>query len=181
MNFLENVKTRAKSQCKTIVLPESLEPRMLKATAQILAEGLAKIILIGDRTEIENMAAAENAKIAGAIIIDPINYPELNPLSEKLYELRKAKGMTLEAARKMLAENPVALGDMLVKEAIADGMVAGAVYSTADVLRPSLQILKTAPGVSIVSSFFVMVVPDCDFGNNGIFLFSDCALNQNPN
>ncbi|MCL2355697.1 MAG: phosphate acetyltransferase [Defluviitaleaceae bacterium] len=179
MNFLENVKKRAKAQVKTIVLPESYEPRTLNATAQILAEGLAKIILIGDPSEIKK--AAENADISGATIIDPKNYSESNSLAEKLYELRKSKGLTLEQAQTMLAENPVALGDMLVKEGFADGMVAGAVYSTADVLRPSLQILKTAPGVSAVSSFFVMVVPDCEYGNNGAFIFADCALIQNPN
>lgn len=181
MSFLEKVKRRAKSQLKTVVLPESLEPRTLQATQQILAEGIAKIILIGNKEEIKKTAQLNNANISGATIIEPANYAEIETLAEKLYELRKAKGMTLEDARKMLAESPIALGNMLVKEGIADGMVAGAVYSTADVLRPSLQILKTAPGVSMVSSFFVMVVPDCEFGNNGCFIFSDCGLIQNPN
>ena len=181
MNFLESVKQRAKSQIKTIVLPESAEPRMLQATHQILAEGLAKIILIGNKSELGKVASQENADISAAIIIDPADYSEFDLLAEKLFELRKAKGLTLEEARKALSENPITLGDMLVKEGIADGMVAGAVFSTADVLRPSLQILKTAPGVSIVSSFFVMVVPDCEFGNNGVFVFSDCGLVQNPN
>ncbi|MCL2224673.1 MAG: phosphate acetyltransferase [Defluviitaleaceae bacterium] len=181
MDFLEAVKQRAKSQLKTIVLPESMEPRMLKATHQILAEGLAKIILIGNKAELEKAAAAENATISGATIIDPADYAEMDSLAEKLYELRKAKGLTLEEAKKTLAENAITLSNMLVKEGIADGMVAGAITSTADVLRPSLQILKTAPGVSIVSSFFVMVVPDCEYGNNGVFIFSDCGLIQNPN
>jgi len=181
VNFLESVKQRAKSQIKTIVLPESAEPRMLQATHQILAEGLAKIILIGNKSELGKVASQENADISAAIIIDPADYSEFDLLAEKLFELRKAKGLTLEEARKALSENPITLGDMLVKEGIADGMVAGAVFSTADVLRPSLQILKTAPGVSIVSSFFVMVVPDCEFGNNGVFVFSDCGLVQNPN
>lgn len=181
MGFLESVKSRAKSQEKTIVLPESTDARILTAAAQVLAEGLAKIILVGDGTEVEKAAAAAGADVSGAIIVDPKNYSELSALADKLYELRKAKGMTLDEARRLLTENKVALGDMLVKEGIADGMVAGAVYSTADVLRPSLQILKTAPGVSIVSSFFVMVVPDCEFGDDGVFIFADCALNQNPN
>ncbi|MDR0272452.1 MAG: phosphate acetyltransferase [Clostridiales bacterium] len=170
MNFLENIKQRAKSAGKTIVLPESSEPRVLKAAEQILREGLAKIILIGSEVKLE-----------GAIIIDPKNYEDMDSLSEKLYELRKAKGMTPDEAKKMLTDNPVALGTMLVKVGIADGMVAGSVYSTADVLRPSLQILKTAPGISVVSSFFVMDVPDCEYGNNGVFVFSDCGLIQNPN
>ena len=181
MDFLEAIKARAKSQLKTVVLPESMEPRMLTATQQILAEDLAKIILIGSKAEIEKAAMDNNANISAATIIDPASYAELDSLAEKLYELRKAKGLTLEEARKTLVANPVALGNMLVKEGIADGMVAGTVYSTADVLRPSLQILKTAPDVSIVSSFFVMVVPDCELGNNGVFVFSDCGLIQNPN
>lgn len=181
MGFLENVKNRAKSQLKTIVLPESAEPRTLKAAAQILAEGLAKIILIGDTAKIEAAAKENAADISAATIIDPANYAQLEALAEKFYELRKAKGLTLEEARRTLKESCITLGDMLVKEGLADGMVAGAVNSTADVLRPSLQILKTAPGVSIVSSCMVMVVPDCEFGENGTFIFSDCGLIQNPN
>jgi len=181
MSFLQRVKERAKSQLKTIVLPESLEPRTLKATQQILAEGLAKVILIGDKAAIEAVAKEQNADISSASIVDPKAYGEFDSLTAKLYELRKAKGLSMEDAKKMLSENPLALGCMLVKESIADGMVAGAVYSTADVLRPSLQILKTAPGVSLVSSFFVMVVPNCEYGNEGVFVFSDCGLVQNPN
>jgi phosphate acetyltransferase len=180
MNFLENVKARAKTNIKTIILPESLEPRVLKATHQILAEGLAKIILIGNKDELEKAAAQHNVSISAATIIDPANYSEFDSLAAGLFELRKSKGLTLDEAKKMLLENPVALGDMLVKVDIADGMVAGALYSTADVLRPSLQILKTAPGVTLVSSFFIMDVPDCEYGNNGVFIFSDCGLIQNP-
>jgi len=181
MKFLEQVKIRAKSKIKTIVLPESLEVRTLKATEQILAEGLAKVILVGDKDKINKVAADCNADISGAEIIDPADYAQMNSMTDKLYELRKAKGLSREDAHKQLTENPLALGCMLVKEGIADGMVAGAVNSTADVLRPSLQILKTAPGVSFVSSFFVMVVPDCEYGNEGVFVFSDCGLMQNPN
>ncbi|MCL1863354.1 MAG: phosphate acetyltransferase [Defluviitaleaceae bacterium] len=181
MDFLQSVKNRAKSQLKTIVLPEATDPRTIKATQQILAEGLAKIILIGNKADIESAAKAENANISSATIIDPSTYAELDNLANILYELRKAKGLTQEEAKKQLTENGATLGVMLVHVGTADGMVAGAVYSTADVLRPSLQILKTAPGVSIVSSFFVMVVPDCEYGNDGVFIFSDCGLVQNPN
>ncbi|MCL2197914.1 MAG: phosphate acetyltransferase [Defluviitaleaceae bacterium] len=181
MDFLQSVKNRAKAQLKTIVLPESADPRTIKATHQILAEGLAKIILIGSKSEIESAAKAENADVSAATIIEPATYAELDSLANTLYELRKAKGLTLEEAKKQLLENGATLGVMLVHVGTADGMVAGAVYSTADVLRPSLQILKTAPGVSIVSSFFVMVVPDCEYGNDGTFIFSDCGLVQNPN
>jgi len=180
MRFLDKVKQRAKSQIKTIVLPEALDPRTLKATQQILAEGLAKVILVGNTTAIQAAAKENAADISGATIIDPAAYSEIGALTTKLYELRKAKGLTEEQAQQLLAENPLFLGCMLVKDGIADGMVAGAVYSTADVLRPAMQIIKTAPGVSLVSSFFVMVVPDCQYGNHGVFIFSDCGLVQNP-
>ena len=179
MAFLEQVKQRAKSQIKTIVLPESLEKRTLKATEQILKEGLCKLILIGDESTIKQEATNNGVNIDGVTIIDPKLQDD--SLATKLYELRKNKGLTQEDATKLIKENPLYLGCMLVKEGIADGMVAGAVYSTGEVLRPSLQILKTAPGVPLVSSFFVMVVPDCEYGNNGVFVFSDCGLNQNPN
>jgi len=180
MDFLQSVKQRAKAALKTIVLPESTEPRTLAATQQIIAEGLAKIILIGNAGEIEKAAASEGANISGAEIIDPANFDKMDTLAANLFELRKAKGLTLEEAKRALLENPLTLGVMLVKEGIAHGMVAGAVSSTADVLRPSLQILKTAPGVTVVSSFFVMVVPNCEYGNDGVFIFSDCGLVQNP-
>jgi len=180
MRFLDQVKQRAKSQIKTIVLPEALDPRTLKATQQILAEGLAKVILVGDTAAIQAAAKENAADISGATIIDPATYNEIGTLTTKLYELRKAKGLTEAQAKQLLAENPLFLGCMLVKDGIADGMVAGAVYSTADVLRPAMQIIKTAPGVSMVSSFFVMVVPNCEYGNNGVFIFSDCGLVQNP-
>ena len=179
MTFLEQVKQRAKSQLKTIVLPESLEERTLRATAQILKEGLCKVILVGEESAIKQEATAQGLNIEGATIVNPKLQDD--SLATKLYELRKTKGLTQEDATKLIKENPLYLGCMLVKEGIADGMVAGAVYSTADVLRPSLQILKTAPNVSLVSSFFVMVVPDCEYGSNGVFVFSDCGLNQNPN
>jgi len=182
MSFLDSVKQRAKSQIKTIVLPESLEPRNLQAAHQVLAEGIAKIVLIGDKAEIETQAKTQGLDVSGASFVTPS--PEcglLEDLSAKLADLRKSKGMTVPQARELLQTNPMYLGCMLVKEGIADGMVAGAVHSTADVLRPSLQILKTAPGISLVSSFFVMVVPNCEYGADGVFVFSDCGLVQNPN
>ncbi|MCL2285896.1 MAG: phosphate acetyltransferase [Firmicutes bacterium] len=180
MSFLDTVKQRAKSQIKTIVLPEALDPRTLKATRQVLSEGLAKVILVGSTAAIEAAAKENAADITGATIIDPAAYEGTAALTAKLYELRKDKGLTEEQAQKLLAENPLYLGCMLVKENIADGMVAGAVYSTADVLRAALQIIKTAPGVSMVSSCFVMAVPNCQYGNKGVFIFSDCGLVQNP-
>ncbi len=178
MSFLLNVKQRARANKKTIVLPEAYDRRTLDATKTILEEELANIILIGNKEEI--LAKAEGVSLDGAIFIDPSSYEKLDELVNAFTELRKDKGMTKEEAEKILKSDALYLGVMLVKTGLADGMVAGAVNSTANVLRPSLQILKTAPGTKLVSSFFVMVVPDCDMGHDGIFVFSDCGLVQNP-
>ncbi|MDR2944461.1 MAG: phosphate acetyltransferase [Methanosarcinales archaeon] len=179
MNFLESIKKRAKAADKTIVLPETDDIRTLKAADMILREGIAKIILIGSRNTI--LSKADSLDLSKAIFIDPADYTEMETLSAKLADLRKEKGMTPEEAADLLKKDALYLGCMLVKEGIADGMVAGAVNSTANVMRASLQILKTAPGVKLVSSFFIMVVPDCSYGENGVFLFSDSGLVQNPN
>jgi len=178
MDFLEIIKARAKAANRTIVLPESEDPRTLKAADALLKEGIAKIILIGKPQDIK--ANSAGLDLSEAEVVDPANYSQSGRLSEIFAELRKSKGMTQESAAKLLKNDPLYLGCMLVKEGLADGMVAGAVNSTANVLRPSLQILRTAPGIKLVSSFFIMVVPDCDMGENGIFLFSDCGLAQNP-
>jgi len=179
MNFLKSIKQRAKEAGKTIVLPETGDMRTLKAADMILSEGIAKIILIGNKDEI--LSRADGLDLSKAAFIDPENYNEMDNLAAKLAELRKEKGMTFEEASDLLKKDTLYLGCMLVKEDMADGMVAGAVNSTPNVLRPCLQILKTAPGVKLVSSFFVMVVPNCDLGEDGVFLFSDSGLVQNPN
>jgi len=178
-NFMESIKARAKADKKTIVLPETGDIRTLKAADAVLRDGLANVILIGSAADIADKAAGLD--LAAATIIDPANYAELDALADKLYEMRKTKGMTPEEAKRLMREEPLFLGVMLVKEKLADGMVAGAVNSTANVLRPSLQILKTAPGTKLVSAFFVMVVPDCDMGADGVFIYADSGLNQNPN
>lgn len=181
MSFLETIKERAKVANKTIVLPESGDIRTLKAADAILKEGISKVILIGNDKEIK--AAGAGLDLSKAECIDPNDYGKTSELSEKLAELRKSKGMTQSEAEELLKTDPLYLGCMLVKEGLADGMVAGAVYSTANVLRPSLQILKTAPGIKLVSSFFIMVVPDYYKNavvSDGVFLFSDCGLVQNP-
>lgn len=178
MDFIQTIKQRAKSDKKTIVLPESLELRTLKATEKILKEDIANIILIGKENEI--LEKAEGLDISEVKIIDPENYAQMNDFIDTLVELRKNKGMTREKAEELL-KNPLYFAVMMVKKGIADGMVAGAVNSTADVLRPSLQILKTAPNTKLVSAFFVMVVPDCEYGANGTFIFSDAGLVPNPN
>ena len=178
MSFLESMKEKARADKKNIVLPESLDERTLKASHTILKEGIANIILIGNKEEI--ISKAVGFDLSGATFIDPNSYSEIDRLIDNLVELRKSKGMTKEDATKLLRENPLYLGVMLVKDGIADGMVAGAAHSTADVLRPSLQIVKTAPNTKTVSSFFVMVVPDCEYGKDGTLVFSDSAIVQNP-
>lgn len=173
--FLDSIVTRAKADCKTIVLPEGDDPRTLEAAERVLAEGVANLIILGDAEAI----ASSGRALEGARIIDPRTYEDREKLADLLYDLRKAKGMTPEEAHKKL-DDVLYFGVMLVKTGVADGMVAGACHATGDVLRPSLQILKTAPGVLLVSSFFIMCVPDCDMGAKGVFLFSDCGLEVQP-
>jgi phosphate acetyltransferase len=179
MTFIEQVKLRAKENKQTIVLPETGDIRTLTAAAKVLEEDIANVILIGNEDDIK--AQAKGLNLEKATYVDPSTYEKMEELANTFYELRKSKGLTIEQARETLASSSLYLGVMLVKLGIANGMVAGAVNATADVLRPSLQILKTAPGTKLVSAFFVMVVPDCDMGSNGTFIFSDAGLNPNPN
>lgn len=178
MNFIDTLIERAKKDKKTIVLPESMDRRILEATDKILKNNIANIILIGSNKDIE-----ENSKgldLSKAKIINPINSPQTEQLAKKLYELRKEKGLTLEEAHKLLLTDYMYYACMLVKEGYADGVVSGACHSSSNTLRPALQIIKTAPGVELVSAFFLMVVPDCKYGYNGTFVFADCGLEQNP-
>jgi phosphate acetyltransferase len=179
MSFIELIKDRARQSRKTIVLPESLERRTVEAAAQILSEDICDVVLVGNKEEVQ--AVAVGLDITKATIVDPSTYEKMDAYVAKLVELREKKGMTAEKAREILTSDALYLGVMMVKMSDADGMVAGAINSTANVLRPSLQILKTAPNTKLVSSFFVMVVPDCDLGHNGTFVFSDAGLVQNPN
>ncbi len=178
MDFLKLMKDKAKSDIKTIVLPESYEERSLKAADIILKEGISKVVLIGKKEEI--ISKAEGLNLEKAIFVDPENFDKMDELVATFCELRKSKGVTPQEALKTLSD-PMYFGVMLVKTGFADGMVAGAVHSTADTLRPALQILKTKPGTELVSSFFIMVCKDETYGDNGVLLFADCALNQNPN
>lgn len=178
MSFLNSIKQIAKGLQKTIVLPESHDMRTLQAADTILKEGLAKLILIGDPKKIA--ADAVGLDLSKATIIDPKHFSQMNEYINELYNLRKSKGLTLEQATELLTTKDLFLGVMMVKMGLADGMVAGAANSSANVLRPALQILKTAPGTKIVSAFFIVVVPDCEYGDNGVFLFGDCGLNENP-
>lgn len=179
MDFIESIKERARKNIKTIVLPESSDLRVVKAAEIAVKENYAKIILLGDEKSIKNMATDNNIDLSGVKFINPKTFELKDEYSQKLFELRQAKGMTLEQASKLM-EDEVYLGVMMVKEGLADGLVSGAIHSTSDTLRPALQILKTAPGTKLVSAFFVMVVPDCEYGEKGVFVFGDCGLNQNP-
>ena len=178
MSFIEQMKQKAKLNPKTIVLPESTDLRVLTAASEAAREGLARVVLTGRKTEI--LQAAGDIDLSQVTIIDVAESDKLEDYSQAFYELRKSKGMTIEKARELLLD-PVYFGMMMVKLSDADGLISGAVHSTADTLRPALQIIKTAPGTSLVSSFFVMAIPDCAYGADGVLLFSDCGLNENPN
>ncbi len=177
MDFLTGIKEKARALQKVIVLPETEDTRTLDAAAITLSEGNAKVILVGDKAKV---MPTTDKDLTGAMWINPADYEKLDEMVNTLYELRKSKGMTMEEAKRLLTEDFLYFGVMLVKMGIADGMVSGACHSTADTLRPSLQILKTAPGTKLVSSFFIMVLPDAEYGHNGVFVFSDCGLVQNP-
>ena len=176
--FIENLKVKAKNDIKTIVLAEGEELRTIQCAAIVKKEGYAKNILLGNPEKIRAVAAKENLDIDGVEIINPENGNE--EYAQLFAELRKKKGVTIEQARETV-KDPLYYGNMMVKTGAADGMVAGAVNSSANVIRPALQILKTAPGTKLVSAFFIMNVPNCKFGNNGTFVFADCGLNQDPN
>lgn len=179
MSFIEQIKKRAKKEIKTIVLPEATDERVLKATQIVKNEGYAKVVLIGNKERIEQIAKEKNIDIEGTKIVDPEKSEKTKEYAKELFELRKAKGMTEEQAQQLVLD-PVYFGMMMVKLNKADGLVSGAVHSTSDTLRPALQILKTAPGTKLVSAFFVMVVPNCEYGANGTFIFADSGLNEEP-
>ena len=180
MSFIDDIKLRAKKQIKTIVLPEAEDLRTLQAVDIISKDEFCKIILVGNKEEIQKSAKENELDISKAEIVDPNNSEYYDEFVNTFYELRKHKGMTEEEASKLM-KNPVFFGMMMVKLEKADGLVSGACHSTADTLRPALQILKTAPGTKLVSSFCVLDVPNCEYGENGVLVFADCGLNQKPN
>ena len=180
MSYIDKIKDRAKMDKKTIVLPESKDKRTLIAAAKIVEEGIADIIMVGNEEKITDGAGWLEVDLTGVVVIDPAKTSKLDEYVELLYETRKAKGMTPEKARETLLNDYLTFGIVMVKAGDADGMVAGACHSTAETLRPALQILKTAPGVKLVSAFFVMDTQFKDQGDDGTFLFADCGLNQDP-
>lgn len=179
MSFIDDMKLRAKSSIKTIVLPEACDIRILEATDSILKQDFARIVLVGNKDNILNLSKEKNIDISKATIIEPAKYEKYDEFVKEFFELRKKKGITFEKAKELMLD-PVYFGTMMVKLGYADGLVSGAIHSTADTLRPALQILKTAPGTKLVSAFFLMVVPNCEYGEKGTFIFSDSGLNENP-
>ncbi|MCX7695585.1 MAG: phosphate acetyltransferase [Caloramator sp.] len=179
MSIMQTIWEKAKQDKKRIVLPEGNEKRTVKAAEIIKREGLAEVVLIGKREEIEATAKEVGANIEGVEIIDPVLSEKFDTYAEQFYELRKSKGVTIEQAREIIKDE-IYFGTMMVKMKDADGLVSGAIHSTGDLLRPALQIIKTAPGMSIVSSCFVMEIPNKQYGEEGLMLFADCAVNPNP-
>lgn len=181
MQLLESIKNKAKKQNKIIVLPEGLEERTLKAADIIISEGIAQIILLGNRDEILGKASSDNLNhIESARIIDPTKFEEKEGYANLLYEIRKNKGLSRDEALK-LVEDPLYLATLLIKNGAAHGEVAGAMNATGNVLRPAFQIVKTLPGISVVSGAFIMIMKDQQWGENGILVFADCAVHPDPN
>lgn len=179
MAFIDKIKEQAKQNKKRIVLPESMDRRTFEAAAEVLKDGIADLIIIGSKEEVEKNS--EGLDITGATIVDPATNPKTAEYIDLLVELRKAKGMTKEAATDLLIKEYMFYACIMVKAGDADGVVSGACHSTANTLKPALQIIKTKPGTKLVSAFFLMEVPNCELGENGTFVFGDCGLNQNPN
>jgi phosphate acetyltransferase len=180
MNLLEQIRAKAKSCKKRIVLPEGTEERTLKAADIIISEGLADIILIGNPADIEASAANLGlSQIAKATIIDPLNHPRKEAYINTLLDIRKSKGLKREEAINLI-ENPLYLSVMMIKSGDADGEVAGAMNATGDVLRPAFQIVKTKQGINVVSGAFLMIFEDKKWGDDGIIVFADCAVHPDP-
>lgn len=179
MPFIDEIKEKARKDIKTIILPESNDIRILEAASNIVKDGFAKIILIGNCNEVKEKAKANNIDLSNVEIIDPNISEKYDEYVNKFYELRKDKGITIDDAKEIIKKN-LYFGMMMVKLGDGDGLVSGAAHSTSDTLRPALQILKTAPNTKLVSAFFIMEVPNCEYGENGIFIFADSGLNEYP-
>lgn len=180
MDLMTQIKEKAKKNYKTIVLPEGEEERTLKATDELISEKIAKIILIGNEEKINSEAQRlDLAHIKNAIIVNPLTSKKRDEYSDLMVEIRKSKGLTKEEALKQL-DNPYYYGTIMIKASDADGMVAGAICSTADTIRPAFQYIKTLSGISIVSGAFVMVLKDKTYGEEGLMVFADCAVHPNP-
>ncbi len=181
MGLIKSIKEKAKSQLRTIVLPETEDERVLKAAEKVLEEKTANIVLIGNEDTIKADASSCDANIEGATIVDPKKFDNIDKYIDELVELRKKKGLTREEATKIMTTEPRFFGCMMVRLGDADGLVAGSNSPTADVLKAAIQVIKTAPGINTVSSAFIMETADGKFGDNGLILFADCAVIPEPN
>ena len=181
MGLIDSIKAKARENLRTIVLPESEDERVLKACEQVINDKTAKVVLIGNEETIKADAAKCGAKIDGATIVDPKKFANIDKYVDELVELRKSKNLSREEATSLMLNEPRFFGCMMVRLGDADGLVAGSNSPTADVLRAAIQVVKTAPGISTVSSTFVMETADKKFGDNGLILFADCAVNPEPN
>ena len=179
MSLMDQIKAKAKADKKRILLPEGTEERTVQAAAKIVAEGLADVTLLGKPEAIAEVAARFSVDLAGVTLLDPEASPDLPRYIEEFYELRKEKGVTPEKAAAMI-RNPLFFAAMMIKDGKGDGMVAGAISTTGDTLRPGLQIIKMAKGISVVSSCFIMEVPNKTYGDDGLLVFADCAVNPCP-
>ncbi len=180
MSFIDEIKKRAQSNVKKIILPETMDSRVLKAASICQKEQIANIVLIGQEDEISNLASKDAIDLSNIEIINPYTSKLTEKLINDLYELRKEKGMTIEEAKNLLLTDYMYYACMLIQNDLADGVVSGACHSTANTLRPALQIIKTEKDCQLVSAFFLMIVPNCEYGYNGTFIFSDAGLEQNP-
>lgn len=179
MTLLEQIREKARSNRKTIVLPEGTEERTLKAVEIMMKEQLVTPILLGDPDEVLATAKRVGANIGDVEIVNPTRSKYYEEYVNEFTEMRKSKGMTIDKAQSLMAD-PLYFGAMMVYKGVADGEVAGARNTTGDVLRPALQIIRTAKGMTSVSGAFIMIVPNCEFGENGLFIFADCAVTPNP-
>jgi phosphate acetyltransferase len=181
MHLVDQIKAKAKKNLQTVVLPESYDERMLFAAQKIVEQGLAKVIILGNPDEVGGAAAAKGVNLAGVEIIEPAKSPRLGSYVDALVELRKSKGLTREEAEKLLtAKDNLYFAGMMVRAGDAGGEVAGATGTTGNVLKAAFQTVGPAPGIKTVSSFFLMITENPNFGENGILLFADCAVNPNP-
>ena len=175
MGFIDEIKAKAKADKKTIVLPESMDKRTYDAAEKIVKEDIANIVIIGTPEEIAKYG--EGFDLTGVTVVDPFNDPNKQKYIDKFVELRAKKGVTPEMAKEQMEKDYMYYACLMCKCGDADGVVSGACHSTGNTIRPALQLLKTKPGIHSVSGFFLMEVPNCEFGHNGLFVFADCAVN----
>lgn len=181
MHLVDQIKAKARANLQTVVLPEGYDERMIEAAARIVADGLARVVLLGNETALQSKAAELGVSLLGVTLIDPKTSVLLDAYADELVELRKKKGLNKQQAIELLtAADNLYFGAMMVRKGDAGGAVAGAFNTTGDVLRAAFQVVGTAAGMNTVSSVFLMVTTTPEFGENGVLCFADCAVNPNP-